>query len=88
MPLPRCPPGGVLVQTAFSAIISGTERARVELSQKSLLGKARARPDLVREVFNRARRDGMRATTLAVQQNLNEEIPVGRQLGWHRGRGW
>ena len=65
------------MQTAFSAISSGTERARVELSQKSLLGKARARPDLVREVFNRARRDGMRATTLAVQQNLNEEIPVG-----------
>ena len=77
VPLPRCPPGGVLVQNAFSAISSGTERARVELSQKSLLGKARARPDLVREVSSRARRDGMRATILAVQHGLNEEIPVG-----------
>jgi predicted dehydrogenase/threonine dehydrogenase-like Zn-dependent dehydrogenase len=77
VPLPRCPPGGVLVQTAFSAISSGTERARVELSQKSLLGKARARPDLVREVSHRARRDGMRATIVAVQHSLNEEIPVG-----------
>jgi polar amino acid transport system substrate-binding protein len=77
VPLPACPPGGVLVHTAFSAISSGTERARVELSQKSLLGKARERPDLVREVFNRAKREGIRATLQAVQHRLDEETPVG-----------
>ncbi len=77
VPLPRCAPGEVLVQNMFSAISSGTERARVELSQKSLLGKARARPDLVREVWGRARRQGMRATLQAVQHRLGEEAPVG-----------
>src|SRR5947208_15909156 len=77
VPAPRCPPGGVLVRNAFSAISSGTERARVELSQKSLAGKARERPDLVREVFKRARREGVRATARAVQHRLNEETAVG-----------
>jgi predicted dehydrogenase len=77
VPAPPCPPGGVLVRNAFSAISSGTERARVELSKKSLLGKARERPDLVREVVARARRDGVRPTLDAVQRRLGEESPVG-----------
>lgn len=75
--LPSCPPGGVVVQNAFSAISSGTERARVEMSQKSLIGKARERPDLVREVFNRARREGAKATVQAVRHRLSEEAPIG-----------
>jgi polar amino acid transport system substrate-binding protein len=77
VPSPPCPPGGVIVRNAYSAISSGTERARVELSQKSLLGKARDRPDLVREVFNRARREGVRATMQAVQQRLDTEMAIG-----------
>ncbi len=77
VPHPACPPGGVLVRTAFSAISSGTERARVELSQKSLVGKARERPDLVRAVWRRARREGMTSTLRVVRQRLAEETPVG-----------
>jgi hypothetical protein len=37
VPPPPCPRGAVLVRNAFSAISSGTERARVTLSNKSLL---------------------------------------------------
>jgi predicted dehydrogenase/threonine dehydrogenase-like Zn-dependent dehydrogenase len=77
VPQPTCPPGGVLVRTAVSAISSGTERARTQLSQKSLVGKARDRPDLVREVFSRARSLGMRSTVQAVAHRLNEEASVG-----------
>jgi predicted dehydrogenase/threonine dehydrogenase-like Zn-dependent dehydrogenase len=77
VPPPPCPPGGVLVQNAFSAISSGTERARVQLSKKSLLGKARERPDLVREVVARARRDGIGPTAQAVQRRLGEDVAVG-----------
>ncbi|HUA49262.1 MAG TPA: bi-domain-containing oxidoreductase [Solirubrobacteraceae bacterium] len=77
VPRPLCPPGGVLVQSAFSAISSGTERARVQLSQRSLLGKARERPDLVREVLARAQRDGIRPTVRTVQRLLGEERAVG-----------
>jgi predicted dehydrogenase/threonine dehydrogenase-like Zn-dependent dehydrogenase len=77
VPSPPCPRGSVLVRNLFSAISSGTERARVELSQKSLLAKARERPDLVREVVDRARREGLRSTREAVQRKLSEETPVG-----------
>ena len=77
VPIPRCAPGGVLVRNSFSAISSGTERARVRLSQKSLLGKAHERPDLVREVVARARRDGVKATVHAVQRRLAQEVAVG-----------
>jgi len=77
VPRPPCPPGGVLVRNRFSTISSGTERARVKLSQKSLLGKARERPDLVREVVARARRDGVQDTLQTVQRRLEEETSVG-----------
>jgi predicted dehydrogenase/threonine dehydrogenase-like Zn-dependent dehydrogenase len=77
VPAPPCPPGGVLVRNRYSVISSGTERSRVELAQKSLLGKARERPDLVREVLARARREGISSTRTAVQRRLSEETPVG-----------
>lgn len=77
VPLPPCPTGGVLVRTAFSAISSGTERARVEVSQKSLLGKARERPELAKQVMEKARAEGLAATRVAVRQKLLTETPVG-----------
>jgi predicted dehydrogenase/threonine dehydrogenase-like Zn-dependent dehydrogenase len=77
VPCPPCLPGGVLVRAAYSVISSGTERSRVELSQKSLIGKARERPDLVREVIGRAQREGLKATRAAVTRKLGEETPVG-----------
>jgi predicted dehydrogenase/threonine dehydrogenase-like Zn-dependent dehydrogenase len=80
VPPPPSAPGSVLVRVAFSVISSGTERARVELSKKSLIGKARERPDLVREVVNRAKTQGIRATRDAVKLKLSEETPVGYSL--------
>lgn len=77
VPSPPCAPGSVLVRNAFSVISAGTERARVEMAQKSLLGKARERPDLVREVITRARKEGITATRHAVARKLSEETPVG-----------
>ena len=50
-----------LVRTAFSAISAGSELAHREEIQKSLLGKALARPDLVRQVVDFARTAGVRA---------------------------
>src|SRR5918995_5792725 len=77
VPPPSCLPGSVLVRNAYSVISSGTERSRVELAQKSLLGKARERPDLVREVIARARREGIRTTHDAIRRRLADETPVG-----------
>ena len=77
VPEPACPHGSLLVRNAFSVISAGTERARVELSQKSLLAKARERPDLVAQVVERARREGIKATREAVRRRLIEETAVG-----------
>ncbi len=74
---PPCSAGGVLVRNLYSVISSGTERSTVELTQKSLVGKARARPDLVRQVVDTARREGISQTLGTVQRKLSEEAPIG-----------
>ena len=61
VPQPELSPEGILVRTHFSAISAGTERASVELSSKSLLSKAMARPELVRQVVEFARQNGIQA---------------------------
>jgi predicted dehydrogenase len=77
VPEPGCPDGFVVVRNAFSAISSGTERSRFTESQKSLVARARDRPDLVREVVRRARGEGIRKTRSMVQSKLAEEQAVG-----------
>ena len=77
--VPRPIPDGteVLVRTVASVISPGTERAVTALAQASLLGKARARPDLVRQVVRKARADGLSATRQAVRGRLAEDLPLG-----------
>jgi predicted dehydrogenase len=77
VPPPPCPPGSLLVRNAFSAISSGTEGARIALSKKSLVAKARERPDLARQVIDRARSEGIRSTHQAVKRKLGEPVAVG-----------
>ena len=68
---------GVLVRTVASVISPGTERAVTALAQASLLAKARARPDLVRQVVRKARSEGLAATRQAVQSRLASDLPLG-----------
>ncbi|HXG64051.1 MAG TPA: bi-domain-containing oxidoreductase [Blastocatellia bacterium] len=77
LPPPALKPGGVLVRTAFSLISAGTERAIVETAQSSLVGKARERPDLVRQVIDTFRREGLRSTYEKVKAKLNQVKPLG-----------
>ena len=67
----------VLVRTVASVISPGTERAVTALAQANLLAKARARPDLVRQVVRKARSDGLAATRQAVRSRLAEDLPLG-----------
>lgn len=67
----------MLVETAFSAVSVGTERARNELAKKSLIGKARERPDLVRQVRDKVLAEGLSATASAVRRQLSSLTPVG-----------
>ena len=76
-PAPELRPGGILIETHYSAISAGTERAKVETAEKSLLGKAMARPDLARQVIDYARANGVRAAYQKVQAKLESLAPLG-----------
>ena len=69
--------GGVLVGNVASLISPGTEKMAVELARKSLLGKARERPDLVRQVIRKWRRDGLASTFRTVRTKLETSLAPG-----------
>ncbi|MGQ9607626.1 MAG: bi-domain-containing oxidoreductase, partial [Thermogutta sp.] len=77
VPLPRFGPNQILVRTEASLISAGTERMVAQLARKGLLGKARARPDLVRKVLAKLQRDGFWATFRSVQTQLDRWMPLG-----------
>jgi hypothetical protein len=58
VPPPICRPGGVLVRNVASAVSLGTERSIIDLCKKSLVGKARARPELFKQALSKAKREG------------------------------
>ena len=69
--------GGILVRNLASLISAGTEKMAVDLAQKSLLGKAKERPDLVRQVINKVRRDGLLSTLRTVKARLETPLALG-----------
>src|SRR4051812_3927354 len=77
VPAPGVEPGSILVLTTRSLISVGTERQATELAKRSLVGKARARPDLVKKAIGRLSRDGLIATGKAVFNKLDQPIPLG-----------
>ncbi len=77
VPRPIIGPTEVLIQTRHSIISAGTERAVTSLAQSSLVDKARARPDLVRQVLAKARTEGIASTARAVRARLGGDIPLG-----------
>jgi predicted dehydrogenase/threonine dehydrogenase-like Zn-dependent dehydrogenase len=77
VPPPAILPGGVLVRTAASIISPGTEKMVMDLAKKSLIGKARERPDLVRQVVNKARTQGLINTFHNVMTKMDKPLPLG-----------
>jgi predicted dehydrogenase len=77
VPLPQLLPGCVLVRVAASLVSAGTERAATEFASKNLLQKARSRPDLVRDVFEKVRRDGVLSAVRAVRSRLDQPTALG-----------
>jgi len=77
VPAPVVQPGRVLVRAASSLVSAGTERAFVELGRKSLLGKAKERPDLVGKVIEKVRSEGLLSTLQSVREKLDESHALG-----------
>ena len=77
LPTPACRPGWLLVATRASLISAGTEKMLMDLASANLAGKARARPDLVRQVADKVRREGLLTTFEKVWTKLDTPIPLG-----------
>ena len=77
LPDPIAPAGHVVVANAASLVSAGTERYVVELARKSLLAKARARPDHVRRVLQKIKAEGLLPTARQVLAKLDEPMPLG-----------
>jgi len=77
VPVPKPGPGMALVRTSASLVSVGTERMLVDFASKSILGKARSRPDLVLQTLNKARREGLLSTLEAVKNRLDQPLLLG-----------
>lgn len=77
LPAPVCGPQEVLIANSASLISAGTERAVIELAKRSLLGKARERPDQVRRVLQKLRQEGVIDTLRQVRARLQQPIALG-----------
>ncbi len=80
VPAPAFGAGELLVASRVSLISSGTERQLMQLAKSSLVGKAAARPDLVRRVLVNVRKEGLRPTLDKVFAKLDTPIPLGYSL--------
>jgi predicted dehydrogenase/threonine dehydrogenase-like Zn-dependent dehydrogenase len=77
VPIPTPHAGQALVKVAASLVSAGTERMLVEFGEKSLLGKARSRPDLVHQVVDKMKRDGVFPSVQAAFNRLDQPMPLG-----------
>lgn len=80
VPNPEVPAKGILVRTAASLISTGTELSKVNLASKSLLEKARERPDQVAKVLDAVRSEGVVATFQKVRERLAAPQPLGYSM--------
>jgi len=77
VPDPQLDATEVLVRTSRSTLSPGTERSARELASAGLVSKARARPDLMRQVLKKARSEGIGATVRTVRDRLGGDMPLG-----------
>ena len=75
--MPGCPDGFVLVQNYYSLISAGTEGSTVVAARKSLVGKAKERPDQVKQVISTLKQQGIRQTYRAVSKKLDSYSSLG-----------
>ena len=75
--LPQLHSKYVLVENATSLISSGTERGTVKVAKASLLEKARQRPDLVKQVIQNMKKEGIKATFDKVKSKLDSPKALG-----------
>ncbi len=77
VPVPALTDAFVLVANSASVISAGTEKTKIDMGKKNLLQKAKARPDLVKQVIKKLRTEGFAKTFQTVNSRLNSPSPLG-----------
>lgn len=77
LPIPQLSSGMVLVKNHYSLISAGTEGSTVKAARKSLIGKAKERPQQVKQVLDVLRKQGVVQTYRAVMKKLDAYSPLG-----------
>jgi len=77
VPMPSLSEGVVLVENKYSLISAGTEKETVSIGKASMLGKAQKRPDLVEQVFQNIKNEGLKATIQKVKNKLDSPKALG-----------
>ena len=77
IPTPQMKSVGLVVDNKCSLISVGTERSMIELSQMSIIGKAKQRPDAVKQVIEKVKTEGIKSTYNKVMGRLKTPMPLG-----------
>lgn len=77
VPIPTLSDKFVLVKNTASVISAGTEKTKIDMGKKSLLQKAQARPDLVKQVLQKIKTEGLKKTFQTVKSRLDSPSPLG-----------
>ncbi len=80
VPAPVCQENGALVETTVSLVSAGTEKMLVDFAKKSILAKAKDRPDLVKQTLDKMKKEGFKNTLEKVFTKLDSPIPLGYSL--------
>jgi len=77
IPCPLASAGQVLIANRSSLISAGTEKMVMDIAKKSLIGKARERPDQVRRVLEKMKTEGVLDTIRQVREKLDQPMGLG-----------
>ena len=77
LPWPQVGVGMILVRNHYSLISAGTEGATAKTARKSLIGKAKERPQQVKQVLDTLKKQGPVQTYRAVMKKLDAYSPLG-----------
>lgn len=77
VPLPVIESGQILVRNHYSLISAGTEGSTVRTARKGYIGKAKERPEQVKQVFQLFKTQGPVQTFRAVMKKLDSYSPLG-----------
>ena len=69
--------GHIIVKTKASLLSIGTEKSMIDMAKKSLLGKALARPDWVKQVIDKIMTEGLSEAWRQSNARLEMPLPLG-----------